>query len=213
MRRSNGRSAIQRRAAAANFAVAAAVAAEAADAIPMNREHANRASAKAQHNHRRLGNHGTANTGLDLVRSGRIVKTTSGGSSGGASSGCLARYSSLMDALGDLEARQGSFRQQQQQQQPRPHRALSMSEPSSVPGSGTSHRPALFDRGFVSRWHEPVGPVSPRILTLSPDLFQLGPSPFVSESWPGPSSSLCGSSLHAGMQPQYPLFKSRECAG
>lgn len=212
-RRPSGRSAIQRRAAAANFAVAAAVAAEAADAIPMTRDHPIRASSKPQHNHRRLGGLGPSKTGLDHVRSGRITKTVSGGSSGGGSSGGSARFSSLMDALGDMEARQGIFRPQQQPQQLRPTRTLSLGEPNSVPSSAASQRPALFDRGFVSRWHEPVGPVSPSILTLSPDLFQLGPSPFVPESWN--SGSLCHSSLHAGhgIQPQYPLFKTRECAG
>ena len=211
VRRPNGRSAIQRRAAAANFAVAAAVAAEAADAVPMTREHPSRAFAKPQHNHRRLGNHGTGKTGLDLVRSGRITKSVSGGSSGGGSSGGSMRFSGLMDALGEMEARQGGFRPQQQHQQPRPNRALSLSEPSSVPSSETSQRPALFDRGVVSRWHDPFGSASPSILTLSPDLFQLGPSPFVSEAWPGPAPSFYSSSLHP--HPRYPLFKSRECAG
>ena len=209
VRRPSGRSAIQRRAAAANFAVAAAVAAEAADALPMTRDHASRASSKSQHNHRRLGAHGLSKTGLDHVRSGRITKTVSGGSSGGGSSGGSARFSSLMDALGNMEARQGGFRQQQQPQL-RPSGTLSLGEPSTGPNSsGVSQRPALFDRGFVNRWHEPVGSVSPSILTLSSDLFQLGSSPFVH------APSLCHSSLHAGhdIQPQYPLFKSRECAG
>ena len=212
VRRPTGRGAIQRRAAAANFAVAAAVAAEAADAIPMTREQPSRGAAKSQHNPRRVGRQGATKTGLDHVTSGRITKTVSGGSSGGGSSGGSARFGSLMDALGDMEARQGSFRPQQQQQ-PCPNRTMSLCEPSCLPSSGTSQRPALFDRGFVSRWHEPVGPVSPSILTLSPDLFQLGPSPFVPENWPAPS--FCHSSLHAGhgIQPQYPLFKTRECAG
>ena len=214
-RRPSGRSAIQRRAAAANFAVAAAVAAEAADAIPMSRDHSSRAPSKSQHNHRRMGSLGPSKTGLDHVRSGHIIKTVSGGSSGGGSSGGLMRFSSLMDALGDMEARQGGFQLQQQPQQLRPTRTLSLGEPNSVPSSqtGASQRPALFDRGFVSRWHEPVGPVSPSILTLNSDLFQLGPSPFVPEGWNAPS--FCHSSQHAGhgIQPQYPLFKSRECAG
>lgn len=213
VRRPSGRSAIQRRAAAANFAVAAAVAAEAADAIPMTRDQPSRASSKSQHNHRRLGSLGPSKTGLDHVRSGRITKTVSGGSSGGNSSGGSARFSSLMDALGDMEARLGSFRPLQQTQQLRPTRTLSLGEPNNVPTSGASQRPALFDRGFVNRWHEPVGPISPSILTLSSDLFQLRPSPLVPEGWNAPS--FCHASLHAGhgIQPQYPLFKTRECAG
>lgn len=177
--------------------------------MPTNREHASRAFAKPQHNHRRLGNHGTARTGLDLVRSGHITKTVSGGSSGGGSSGGSARFSSLMDALGEMEARQGGFNRPQHQLQPSPNRALSLSEPSNMPSSGTSPRPALFDRSLTNRWHEPLGSVSPSILTLSPELFQLGPSPFVAEGWPGSAPSYCNTSLH----PQYPLFKSRECAG
>ena len=225
VRRPNGRSAIQRRAAAANFAVAAAVAAEAADALPPSRDHLSRPSPKLHHTHRRPGSFGAHKTSLDRIRSGRITKTVSGGSSGGGSSGGgSARFSSLMDALGEMEAREGSFKQQQaqqaQQQEPPPcsgpGRSTSLGERSALAnsGGGPGQRPALFDRGsngYLNRWHEPVGPISPRILTLSPELFQLSSSSFTSDGWPAPS--FCHTSFHAGVQPQFPLFKSRECAG
>lgn len=222
VRRPNGRSAIQRRAAAANFAVAAAVAAEAADALPPSRDHISHPSSKPQHSHRRHVTIGTYKTGLDHIRSGRITKTVSGGSSGGGSSGAgSARFSSLMEALGEMEAREGGFTQQQSQQAqqqppPRPGRSASLGDHSTVTNvaGGQGYRPALFDKGnngSLNRWHEPVGPVSPRILTLSPDLFQLGSSSLTTDGWLAPS--FCHTSFHAGIQPQFPLFKSRECAG
>ena len=211
VRRPNGRSAIQRRAAAANFAVAAAVAAEAADALPAGREYNGRTAPRATHSHRRYGSHTISKAGLDHVRSGRITKTVSGGSSGGGSSRGSARFSSLMDALGDMEAREGGFKAQQQ---PRPTTTIPVGEHDSARVSGIRQRPALFDggnHGFANRWHEPIGPVSPKILTLSSNLFQLGQSTLAPEGWSAPS--LCHTSFHAGSQPQFPLFKTRDCAG
>ena len=206
VRKPNGRTAIQRRAAAANFAVAAAVAAEAADIMPKSIQHSVRVSAKNHSTHRRNGSNSMNRFALDHVRSGRITKALSGGSSGAGSSGGTIRFGSLMDALGELEGRQGGFR-------PQAHSsgALSLGASSGFGGYGGTLRPALFgsgSNGFVSRWHEPLGPVSPRILTLSPELFQLGSSSHASANWSGPSS--CHSMVDAGMslQPQFPLFKA-----
>lgn len=206
VRKPNGRTAIQRRAAAANFAVAAAVAAEAADIMPKSIQHSVRVSAKNHSTHRRNGSNSMNKFALDHVRSGRITKALSGGSSGAGSSGGTIRFGSLMDALGELEGRQGGFR-------PQAHSsgALSLGASSGFGGYRGTLRPALFgsgSNGFVSRWHEPLGPVSPRILTLSPELFQLGSSSHASANWSGPSS--CHSMVDAGMtlQPQFPLFKA-----
>ncbi|DBA69521.1 TPA: hypothetical protein ACH3X2_012722 [Trebouxia sp. C0005] len=206
VRKPNGRTAIQRRAAAANFAVAAAVAAEAADIMPKSIQHSGRVSAKNHTTHRRSGSNSMNRFALDHVRSGRITKALSGGSSGAGSSGGTIRFGSLMDALGELEGREGGFR-------PQAHSsgALSLGASSGFGGYGGTLRPALFgsgSHGFVSRWHEPLGPVSPRILTLSPDLFQLGSSSQGSAAWSVPSS--CHSMVDAGMslQPQFPLFKA-----
>ena len=206
VRRPNGRTAIQRRAAAANFAVAAAVAAEAADVVPSNHQHSSRALSKSHNAHNRHGSNVLTRTGLDHIRSGRITKAMSGGSSGAGSSGGSMRFGSLMDALGEMESRGGGFNQQ-----PRANRTLSLGAPPNGFGSHASLRPALFDRGgngSVNRWHEQLGPISPRILTLSPDLFQVGPSTYAAAGWSAPS--LCHSMIDAGMsiQPQFPLFKT-----
>ena len=184
---------MQRRAAAANFAVAAAVAAEAADAIPSGNPHSSRASGKVQAAHKRQGSNGMTKAGLDHVRSGRITKAMSGGSSGAGSSGGTVRFASLMDALGEMEAREGGFSQQAHAHRPLAHDA----------------QPALFDGGSnINRWHAPLGPTSPMVLTLGADLFHPGSSAGQSVvTW---SPSLChsiddaGSSLHH----QIPLFKS-----
>ena len=188
---------MQRRAAAANFAVAAAVAAEAADAIPSGNQHSSRASAKVQAAHKRQGSNGVTKAGLDHVRSGRITKAMSGGSSGAGSSGGTVRFASLMDALGEMEAREGGF-----SQPAHAHRVLAH-------GSGQNAQPALFDGGSnINRWHAPLGPTSPRVLTLGADLFHSSLSAGQAVvTW---SPSLChsiddaGSSLHH----QIPLFKS-----
>ncbi|KAL0047032.1 hypothetical protein WJX82_004759 [Trebouxia sp. C0006] len=206
VRKPTGRTAIQRRAAAANFAVAAAVAAEAADIMPKSIQHSSRVSAKNHSTHRRSGSNSMNRFALDHVRSGRITKALSGGSSGGGSSGGTIRFGSLMDALGELEGREGGFR-------PQAHSsgALSLGASGGLGGYGGTLRPALFgsgSNGFVSRWHEPLGPVSPRILTLSPELFQLGSSSHAPAGWSVPSS--CHGMVDAGMslQPQFPLFKA-----
>lgn len=205
VRRPNGRTAIQRRAAAANFAVAAAVAAEAADLIPSDHQYSSRASSKSHSTHRQQGSNGMARTGLDSIRSGRITKAISGGSSGAGSSGGSTRFGSLMDALGEMEATEGGFRLQHQA-----NRTLSLGHASNGFGPSYGHsRPALFgsgNNGYVNRWHEPVGP--PRILTLSPELFRLGSSSHAPSGFSAPSS--CHSMVDAGMslQPQFPLFKA-----
>ena len=206
VRRANGRTAIQRRAAAANFAVAAAVAAEAADVLPMSMPHSSRASSKSNSTHRRNGSNGMTRSGLDHVRSGRVSKALSGGSSGAGSSGATMRFGSLMDALGEMESRECGLRQQNHS-----NSALPQGVANGTGGYGGSLRPALFgsgSNGFVSRWHEPLGPVSPKILTLSPELFQVGSSNYASAGWSLPSA--CHNMVDAGLslQPHFPLFKA-----
>ncbi len=174
--------------------------------MPKSIHHSSRVSAKTHSTHRRSGSNSMNRFALDHVRSGRIAKALSGGSSGAGSSGGTMRFGSLMDALGELEGREGGFR-------PQAHSsgALSLRASSGFGGYGGTLRPALFgsgSNGFVSRWHEPLGPVSPRILTLRPELFQLGSSSHPSAGWSVPSS--CHSIVDAGMslQPQFPLLKA-----
>ena len=203
MRRPNGRIAIQRRAAAANYAVAAAVAAEAADIHPANNQYSSRAASNPYNAHKQNGGVGLPRTGLEGIRSGRITKTARGGSIGAAGS---MRFGSLMTALGELEAEEGSF-------EPQGYANRSLGT-STVAGLGTeSVRPALFGNGgtgFVNRWHEPLGAVSPRILTLSSDLFQLGSSSFGAAGWSAAAPSSCHAMHDAGapLQPHFPLFKA-----
>lgn len=194
VRRTNGRNAMQRRAAAANFAVAAAVAAEAADALPNSTHYSSRASGKSHAAHKRHGSNAMTKTSLDHVRSGRITKTVSSGSSGAGSSGGIVRFANLIEALGEFEARQGGFGQ--------PSKALTHV-------SGKHSGPVLFDGSSnVSRWHGPIGPSSPKVLALGDDRFHLASSSSQSVVTWSPSLTNSMSDGGSSLPQQIPLFKS-----
>lgn len=177
------------------------MAAEAADISPPHQSSHHLSKSHSQNGRRRTGSDNINRLGLHGVRSGQISKAQSlGGSSAGGSSGALhAPFSNLMQALEDYEMREGPVPFGQQ---------ASYAAARVVPSSSQRYKPALFDRGsngFVSKWQEPLGTGSPRILALSSDLFSM--------SLPQHAQPHDGASFFRYAPPPVPLFKLQDGAG